>query len=322
MARYDHLGEPLGCLNVETLDHLMGDYPSLAILRRDLMTVLEQAALDAGVDIQFESTVNIERDERSLNPHISVNGVSYKSEMILGCDGRMNSTARKYVVGDNTPVFRNFMNWVGIVTFPSSVFDTFHVQDYWGVGHRFGIVPVDANTAYWAAGSYREVPPTKNESLGIQQITDMFVGWPKQVTNVLAHANESEFREIAVYDHDPSSIWHRDNVLLMGDAAHAALPTSGQGACQALEDAWHLSELVKQGNGIDETAREFTKIRMGKTTGITMAARGLASNLFSTDELFCKQRNQQSKATDYEKTVAGMAQFWSAGLESLTKINF
>ncbi|KAJ5389015.1 uncharacterized protein N7496_000083 [Penicillium cataractarum] len=31
--------------------------------------------------------------------------------------------------------------------------------------------------------------------------------------------------------------WHRGRVILIGDAAHAMLPTQGQGASQAIEDA-------------------------------------------------------------------------------------
>ncbi|KAL5119910.1 hypothetical protein ACEQ8H_002272 [Pleosporales sp. CAS-2024a] len=38
-------------------------------------------------------------------------------------------------------------------------------------------------------------------------------------------------------DLDPLETWHRGRVILIGDAAHAMLPTQGQGASQAIEDA-------------------------------------------------------------------------------------
>jgi salicylate hydroxylase len=38
-------------------------------------------------------------------------------------------------------------------------------------------------------------------------------------------------------DLDPLDTWTRGRVILIGDAAHAMLPTQGQGASQAIEDA-------------------------------------------------------------------------------------
>jgi FAD-dependent urate hydroxylase len=118
-----------------------------------------------------------------------------------------------------------------------------------------------------------------------------------------------------VHDHDPVDTWHRGNVLMIGDAAHAPLPTSGQGACQALEDAWHLSKLFEKGlSDIERLFATFTAQRKGKTAGITLAARQFASSLFNTDEAYCRQRNDNSKATDFLSAVHGMAKGWSSGL--------
>lgn len=40
--------------------------------------------------------------------------------------------------------------------------------------------------------------------------------------------------------------WHKENLVLIGDAAHALQPSSGQGACQALEDAECLALLLSR----------------------------------------------------------------------------
>ena len=40
--------------------------------------------------------------------------------------------------------------------------------------------------------------------------------------------------------------WYRDNVVLIGDAAHATSPHCGQGAAQAIEDALVLTEELQR----------------------------------------------------------------------------
>jgi 2-polyprenyl-6-methoxyphenol hydroxylase-like FAD-dependent oxidoreductase len=48
-----------------------------------------------------------------------------------------------------------------------------------------------------------------------------------------------------VFDVKSLERWHAGRVVLIGDAAHAASPTSGQGASMALEDAVVLAMLMR-----------------------------------------------------------------------------
>lgn len=120
-----------------------------------------------------------------------------------------------------------------------------------------------------------------------------------------------------MHDHEPINEWHRNNVVLLGDAAHSPLSTSGQGACQALEDAWHLTKCLKENiNDISKAFTQFTELRKSKTSGITIAGRQLALSLFNQDEEFCKSRDLASKNTNYQNVVVGIATGWSSGLPS------
>lgn len=64
---------------------------------------------------------------------------------------------------------------------------------------------------------------------------------------------------------DPIRQWvsRTGRITLAGDAAHPHLPTSGQGAAQALEDSTTLAALVdKLGkDGIPSAFRAFEKLR-------------------------------------------------------------
>ncbi len=139
--------------------------------------------------------------------------------------------------------------------------------------------------------------------------------------DAITGADPGSLRRIAVHDIDPLQAWHRRNVVLVGDAAHAALPTSGQGACQAIEDAWHLSQCLAAAapSDLEQAFTAFTARRLGKTTQIAMAGRALAKSLFHTDAGFCERRDRESALADHGAAAGNMGRFWAEGLQVLGK---
>jgi salicylate hydroxylase len=64
-------------------------------------------------------------------------------------------------------------------------------------------------------------------------------------------------------DLDPLETWHRGRVILIGDAAHAMLPTQGQGASQAIEDAEALGAFfgdVQDRPGKEDVSARFQDV--------------------------------------------------------------
>lgn len=59
-------------------------------------------------------------------------------------------------------------------------------------------------------------------------------------------------------------------MLFLCGSAHAALPISGQGACQAIENAWHFTNAR---DNISLAFRHFTQLRIDKTTNIIIGGR-------------------------------------------------
>ena len=95
---------------------------------------------------------------------------------------------------------------------------------------------------------------------------------------------------------------------MLGDAAHAALPTSGQGSAQALEDAWHFANILfENSTNIELAFKKFTQMRYKKTTAIIESGRNLATNIFNNDENYCYHRNEESKKIDFSILAKGMA---------------
>ncbi|MFM9591993.1 3-hydroxybenzoate 6-monooxygenase [Streptomyces scabiei] len=89
------------------------------------------------------------------------------------------------------------------------------------------------------------------------------------------------WRSWVLCDRDPVRRWTDGRVVLVGDAAHPMLQYAAQGACQTLEDAVVLGDLI----GTEETDferrfEEFADERLDRTAAAQLAAREMGSRLF------------------------------------------
>lgn len=317
MRRRDPAGNPLGGIDITLLDRLMG-YPTHTILRRDLLSVLLDHVAQAGIEVVYgHRAVGIDLDGTGRAVARFDNGVCIRPDLLVGADGRMGSVARQFVAGDNKPVYQGFVNWIGVASGAGALVDEMAIQDYWGVGERFGVVPVRPDLVYWAAAQARPLSEAQGGADLRAEVQSRFGGWAEPVSRIIQATSAHALRLIAVHDLEPLLVWSRANVLLVGDAAHAPLPTSGQGACQALEDAWHLACCLDDASaGLAAALQRFTELRAPKTAQLTHQARGFAQGLFATDPEACRIRNQQALAADPEQHVRAMAAGWGQGLES------
>lgn len=51
--------------------------------------------------------------------------------------------------------------------------------------------------------------------------------------------------------------WAQENTVLIGDACHPMMPNLGQGGCQAMEDGYMLTNMLKDVRGGFDFARGF-----------------------------------------------------------------
>src|SRR5699024_2744106 len=115
----------------------------------------------------------------------------------------------------------------------------------WGWGAEFGALRVSATEVYWYGYFRAPAGTTFDDELAAAR--RHFSGWPARVTDVIDGTRPEQLMRHAVY-HLPGGLpsYTRGRVVLVGDAAHAALPTMGQGAASALEDGICVGRLVAE----------------------------------------------------------------------------
>ena len=94
----------------------------------------------------------------------------------------------------------------------------------------------------------------------------------------LIEATTHHLRGWPTYDLPPVPTWHRGRVVLVGDAAHATSPSSGQGASMALEDAVVLGKCLRDVDHVEDALDTYVGLRRPRVERVVAAGRR-SSNL-------------------------------------------
>ncbi len=295
IRQFDHYGVRQGEFNIDAINSECG-FPSATILRRDLMRILAEELTNLGVDIHFNRLITSQ----------DIDDFKQTFDLVVGADGRMNSVVRQNIYPENVmPCYQGFINIIGISQLKHSNLDN-AICDYRGAGQRFGIVPIKSDLCFWAGGWRTPINRERPLSAWYREMYQRFQSWPDPIQSVLTCHEKTSLNRIFVHDIEPLPYWHQDNVLIIGDAAHAPLPTSGQGACQALEDAWHLARLLKKPKNLDTILTEFYRTRIAKTSAAQSIGRQLAQQIFNV--------HAQSQPSVSTMSAKQLSQLWMQGL--------
>ena len=178
-------------------------------------------------------------------------GSEAHGDLLVGADG-VHSRVRAIVDAANPLAhYTGQLSIGGIVrgsAFPVTI-GTYHMV--FGRRAFFGYSVRASGDAYWFANVAEPNEPLRGsrEAISIEawktRLCALFEGDAGLAVQMIC-ATESEFSAYAIYDMPPVKTWHRDGrIVLVGDAAHATSPSSGQGASMATEDALVLAKCLR-----------------------------------------------------------------------------
>lgn len=280
-------------------------YPYIIVHRIDLHNVLLEACRrDALITLESDAMVAQFQDHGDRVTVTTEDGRSFEGAALIGADG-IRSRTRAQLLADGDPAPNGFIAFRTIVPMGEVTAEVrrdivalwggpgFHIVHYpLRHGTLFNIVAVFRRSAHSERGdvaayraelehAYRDAHPTMKALLAMLDLG----------------------RRQAVGDRDPIRHWHKERVVLLGDAAHPTLQSLAQGACMAIEDGLCLADCVAAANGDYEAAfRRYENARVVRTARVTLESRHLWEVYHSggiTREVYWQMLGERSEVEVY-----------------------
>lgn len=181
-----------------------------------------------------------------------------ESKLVIGADG-IKSVVRNQLFEESTLRNANQKCWRGICEIDQP--EKYHneLNEAWGKGKRFGFVRISDTKIYWYA-----LANSKTIQSAEVNLLELFSDFRDDILNIISAITKEKIIVTDIIDLKPIDTWQKENVCLIDDAAHATTPNLGQGACQAIEDAYVIGKLLDTGIAIEDIFKEYEHLRRKK----------------------------------------------------------
>lgn len=241
------------------------DLPVMGIHRAELHQLLRRRIPSE----QFNLGENFEQlEHRKGAVHACfTSGLRVAGKALIGADG-LRSQVRTAILGKEPPTYRNFKTWRGLTDYIPSQYRSGYIQEFLGSGKGFGFMMLGQEQIYWyAAATATEAQP--DAAVGRKkELEIMYQDWLPAIPELIAATDEDNILTTDLYDRPPQQPWSQRNITLLGDAAHPMLPTMGQGACTALEDAYVVAKCLVEHSDAAAAFQKYESLRFPRTKAI------------------------------------------------------
>jgi 2-polyprenyl-6-methoxyphenol hydroxylase-like FAD-dependent oxidoreductase len=239
---------------------------SRTIKRSSLYTALRDEAARAGVPIHYGKRL-VDADETSDGVVASfADGTTATADLLVGADGLRSRT--RTLIDPNAPAAR-YVGMLNVGGYAPGV----EVPGEPGVMHMvfgrrcfFGYVLHPGGEVWWFAN-----PTSPDEAHGRAMSAMPPHEWRKYLLDLFAGDDSPAVELInatphlrtgwSTFDFPAVPRWHQNRMVIVGDAAHATSPSSGQGASQAIEDAVVLARCLRDVEPIPHALATFESLR-------------------------------------------------------------
>ncbi len=299
--QYDKYGEYYRCGHrADLLESLMRCLPPECVRARSRVVKLEETDHDAAVELDTGEVI--------------------RADLVIGADG-LNSRVRTLLFGEQESRFTGTVVWRGLMP-RARVREEYseHILSWLGPRRHVLVYPLRHAAHPHSVFSLSAFIPMEE----VRREDWTASGEIEDLRKALQGACPAIHEQLDVIDNvlitgiyfrDPLEQWGTNRVVLLGDAAHPAPPSAGQGAGMALEDAVMLSVCLERHGPADTSAalQEYIYRRRRRTTRMLESSRVNLRNSQTSDPTQVRARNGYYRGLRRLNPVAAPMAEWLMG---------
>ncbi|MBW4621913.1 MAG: FAD-dependent monooxygenase [Cyanosarcina radialis HA8281-LM2] len=189
-----------------------------------------------------------------------------ETDLLIGADG-INSVVRQTLFRDDAPNYAGRVSWRAIIQFPCQQLSPnastlLTAAD----GKNFLLVDVGEGYTFWSASALSTDDFVRQwATTPKNRVLERFGDWAEPVGAIVKATPEKDIVERPICDRPPLKHWSQGRVTLLGDAAHPVVPSLGQGANMAFEDACELAECLAVAPDVETALNAYERSRIPRT---------------------------------------------------------